>query len=138
MNKPTALRTVITTAVPSLAGTPDSLLMSINAGAIGAIGTGTSSFDYEYECEINLWAGVADIDTVMVAVLDWVRINQPDLVMNPDRRRNVITFFATLPQGDRVNLDLKLRLSESVLVRVGDDGKHVIQYIDDSAAVPLI
>ncbi|MBN3725624.1 phage tail protein [Burkholderia sp. Ac-20379] len=138
MNKPAALRAAIVAAVPSLAASPDSLLMSINAGAIAATGTGTSSFDYDYECEINLWAGVADIDTVMIAVLDWVRANQADLVMNPDRRRDGITFFATLPQGDRVNLDLKLRLSESVLVRVGDDGKRVVQYVDDSAAVPIV
>ncbi|WP_186189917.1 phage tail protein [Burkholderia gladioli] len=132
MNKPASLRAAILAAVPALVATPDAMLMSISAGAVVSTGARSASFDYEYDCEVNLWATAADIDNVTIALLEWIRLNEPAIVANPDLRRTGFTFYANLLADDRVNLDIKLKLSESVMVSVGADGKRVIQYVIDA------
>ncbi|MEK6367738.1 MAG: phage tail protein [Burkholderia gladioli] len=132
MNKPASLRAAILAAVPALVAAPDAMLMSISAGAVVSTGARSASFDYEYDCEVNLWATAADIDNVTIALLEWIRLNEPAIVANPDLWRTGFTFYANLLADDRVNLDIKLKLSESVMVSVGADGKRIIQYVIDA------
>lgn len=133
MNKVNSLRAAIVAAVPELVRTPDRLLVFINEGSICATGTRTASFDYEYECEVIITQFTGDADVVMVAVIEWARLNEPALVENPDLRRNGITFVADILSNEAVDIALKLKLSESVAVRVGDDGRRLIEHVDEAA-----
>lgn len=133
MNKPNSLRAALVAALPQLSASPDQLLVFVNEGRIEATGTRTASFDYEYECEIIIRDFVGSADDVMIAVVEWARSNQPDLVTNRDERRDGMTFVADVLSNSAVDLAIKVKLSESVVVGVDDDGNRTVEHIDDAA-----
>ncbi|CAJ5511529.1 bacteriophage tail completion protein R [Burkholderia pseudomallei] len=133
MNKPNSLRAALVAALPHLNASPDQLLVFVNEGRIEATGTRTASFDYEYECEIIIRDFVGSADDVMIAVVEWARSNQPDLVTNRDERRDGMTFVADVLSNSAVDLAIKVKLSESVVVGTDDDGNRTVEHIDDAA-----
>ncbi|KGD57267.1 P2 phage tail completion R family protein [Burkholderia pseudomallei] len=133
MNKPNSLRAALVAALPQLNASPDQLLVFVNEGRIEATGTRTASFDCEYECEIIIRDFIGSADDVMIAVVEWARANQPDLVTNRDARRDGITFVADVLSNNAVDLGIKLKLSESVVVGTDDDGNRTVEHIDDAA-----
>ncbi|VBR08793.1 phage tail protein [Burkholderia pseudomallei] len=133
MNKPNSLRAALVAALPQLSASPDQLLVFVNEGRIEATGTRTASFDYEYECEIIIRDFIGNPDDVMIAVVEWARANQPDLVTNRDERRNGMTFVADILSNNAVDLGLKVKLSESVVVGTDEAGNRTVEHIDDAA-----
>ncbi|AOJ11671.1 phage tail protein [Burkholderia mayonis] len=133
MIKPNSLRAALVAALPQLNASPDQLLVFVNDGKIVATGTRTASFDYEYECEIIIRDFIGSADDAMIAVVEWARANQPDLVTNRDERRDGMTFVADILSNHAVDLGIKLKLSESVVVGVDDDGKRTVEHIDDAS-----
>lgn len=124
MNKPGTLRAAIAAAVPDLAANPDKFLVFADEGAIVAIGTKSLSFEYRYTLNMILMDYAGDADTVMIAMLKWVKRNQPELVSNPDRRKNGITFEVDHLNNTSCDLSIKLALTESVKVTTATDGTH--------------
>ncbi|CAJ8346016.1 bacteriophage tail completion protein R [Burkholderia pseudomallei] len=133
MNKPNSLRAALVAALPQLSASPDQLLVFVNEGRIEATGTRTAPFDYEYECEIIIRDFVGSADDVMIAVVEWARSNQPDLVTNRDERRDGMTFVADILSNNAVDLGLKVKLSESVVVGTDEAGNRTVEHIDDAA-----
>ncbi|KIX70127.1 phage tail protein [Burkholderia pseudomallei] len=133
MNKPNSLRAALVAALPQFSASPDQLLVFVNEGRIDATGTRTASFDYEYECEIIIRDFIGSADEVMIAVVEWARANQPDLVTNRDERRDGMTFVADVLSNDAVDLGIKLKLSESVVVGTDENGNRTVEHIDDAA-----
>ncbi|WP_038758825.1 phage tail protein, partial [Burkholderia pseudomallei] len=58
---------------------------------------------------------------------------QPDLVTNRDERRNGMTFVADILSNNAVDLGLKVKLSESVVVGTDEAGNRTVEHIDDAA-----
>ncbi|TCW81009.1 phage tail protein [Burkholderia sp. SRS-46] len=133
MIKPNSLRAALADALPQLAAAPDLLAVFINDGHIVATGTHTPSFEYRYECEILIRDFIGSADDVMIAVVEWSRANQPDLVTNADQRRDGMTFVADILANNAVDLAVKLKLTESVVVGVNEDGGRTVEHVDDSA-----
>jgi hypothetical protein len=119
MNKPASLRAAIEAALPELAANPDRLLMFIEDGRVAA-GLGSLSFEYHFTVTVVItdWAGHPD--AMMLPILQWLRTNQPDLLQNPDRQKEAITFQAELLNHTTMDLQIKLKLSERV--RITADG----------------
>ncbi|AGK48243.1 P2 phage tail completion R family protein [Burkholderia thailandensis MSMB121] len=69
----------------------------------------------------------------MIAVVEWARANQPDLVTNRDERRHGMTFVADILSNNAVDLGLKVKLSESVVVGTDAAGNRTVEHIDDAA-----
>ncbi|WP_322027299.1 phage tail protein [Burkholderia sp. BCC1977] len=132
MNKINSLRVALTAAVPALVHAPDQLTVFINHGRIVVTGTRSPSFEYRYEGEIIIEKFTGDADVVFVAVVEWVRANQPDLVANPDERHHGISFVADVLDNQAVDLSIKVQLTENVVVTDGDGGR-TIEHVDDSA-----
>ncbi|PTB19542.1 phage tail protein [Trinickia symbiotica] len=132
MNKPASLRRALVTAIPSLEAEPDKLAVFIDQGSIIATGTRSLSFEYRYTAHALLLDFAGDADTVFVALVEWARTNQPDLVTNPDERAHGITFEVDILNHATADLSIKLALTESVAVTTGPDGNRVIEHVDDT------
>lgn len=133
MIKPASARAALEAAIPSLAGNPDKLTVFIDAGTIAATGGRSLSFEYRYTLNLILLDFAGDADDVMIALVEWGRVNQPDLVTNWDQWDSGITFECDVLDNATVDLSIKMKLSEGVAVTTGPDGQRVVQHIDDSA-----
>jgi hypothetical protein len=128
MIKPASLRAAIAAAVPDLAANPDKFLVFADAGALASVATGSLSFEYRYTLNLILTDFAGDADLVMIALLGWVHLNQPDLFNNPATRSSAITFEVDHLNNATCDLSIKLPLTESVRVTIGADGKLVITH----------
>lgn len=117
MNKPANLRAAIEAALPYLISEPDRLVMFIEGGQIAA-GLGRPSFEYRYTLTIGLLDFNQHPDTVMIPLLQWIRVNEPSLLQNPDKAKAAITFDAEILNHDSYDLKLQLKLSERVSVTI--------------------
>lgn len=125
MNKPGSLRAAIAAAVPDLQANPDKFLVFVDEGAIAASGTKSLSFEYRYTLNLILMDYAGHANTIMVALLAWVKVHQPELVHNHDKRKDAIRFEVDHLNNATCDLSIKLDLTESVRVTIGADGQPV-------------
>lgn len=128
MIKPASLRAAIAAAIPDLAANPDKFLVFADAGTVAATNTKTLSFEYQYTLNLLLLDFAGNADLVMVAVLAWVQVNQPELLGNPDKRKDGITFEVDHLNHTTFDLSIKLPLTESVRVTTDAQGAHAIAH----------
>lgn len=131
MNKPASLRRALARAIPSLQVEPEKLTVFIDEGSIIATGTRSLSFEYRYTVHTLVMDFSGDADAVFLALVEWARRNQPDLVTDPGEREHGITFEVDILNHATADLSIKLALTESVTVTTGADGKHIIEHVDD-------
>jgi hypothetical protein len=131
MNKPASLRAALAAAVPSLVGDPDRLLVFIDQGYVVATAAPSLSYEYRYVLNVIVLDYAGDADAVFVPVLAWVKRHQPDLLANADERKHGITFEADHLTQTTCDLSIKLRLTESVVVSTGADGRQAFEHVDE-------
>lgn len=124
MIKPESLRAHLTAALPDLARDPDRLLVFVDAGALAANLAPGLSFEYRYTLTLILTDFASDPNAVMVPLLAWISVNQPDILANYDRNRSAITFEAELLSNGAVDLQIKVPLTESIGVTPKDGGGY--------------
>ncbi|MYM70530.1 phage tail protein [Pseudoduganella sp. FT55W] len=131
MNKPGSLRAAIAAAAPELKTSPDKFNVFIDGGTIVSISTSMPSF--EYRCTINLilldFAG--DADQVFIALLAWVRTNQPDLMDNDTLRQSAIKFEVDHLNNETCDISITLPLTESVRVTRDAAGAYQVQHLQE-------
>lgn len=133
MIKPAGIRAALVAAIPSLSVNPDKLAVFIDQGSIAATGGRSLSFEYRYVCNVLVLDFAGDADDVFIAVVEWARANQLDLVTNLDERTNGITYEIGILGNALADVSIKLMLTESVVVSVGADGKRLVTHVDDTA-----
>lgn len=133
MIKPASLRAALVAAIPSLAAEPDKLSVFIDQGSIAATGTRSRSFEYRYICHVLMLDFAGEADDVFIAIVGWVRKHQPELVTNADERGDGITYEIDILDNATADVSIKLRLSESIVVSTGADGRRTATHVDDSA-----
>jgi hypothetical protein len=131
MNKANSFRAALTAALPALATDPDKLLVFIDAGRVIATDAPSLSFEYRFTLNAILLDFNGDADRVFVALIAWVKANQPDLLANETTRKDGISFEAEHLTNDTCDLSLKIQLSESVVVGVDADGAQTITHADE-------
>ena len=92
MKKPDSLRTHMLNAVKELQRDPDRLLIHTDNGKIRSLMSNGLSFEYEYELSFILTEYAGELDAVMIPLLDWVRINQSELLVNLEKSKNSFKF----------------------------------------------
>ena len=127
MLKPDLLRKHISHAVPWLRDNPDNLAVYVQKGRMVSTGQRSASFEYEYTIEVLAMDYPEPLDTLSLPILAWARLYQPELLFNPDRGRDGITFEA--------DVLIKIQASEAVVVRV-EEGKPVIHHRADPMPGP--
>lgn len=135
MNKPESLRAHLLATVADLQHNPDLLLIFIDNGKVRCTAAATLSFEYSYDLQIILTAFAGHPDSVMLPVLGWISINQPELLENYEKMQNGIQFEADILDKDKVDLGLTLRLTERVVVGTDAQGDTTVKHAGEPQRV---
>lgn len=135
MIKPDSLRAYLTDALPELQRDPDKLLVFIDRGSLVSTCAPGLSFEYRYTLNLILTDYAGHPDAVMVPLLVWLRAHQPELIANPALREQ-IAFEADVLDHDKVDLDLKLPLTERVGVHPRAGGGYEIEHYPEPQVEP--
>lgn len=130
MIKPASVRRALVAAIPTLAYNPDKLTIFIDQGFIAATGARSSSFEYRYVLNVLLLDYAGDADDIFIALIDWVRQHQEDLVSNDDERSSGMTFEIDVLDNATADVSIKLHLTENVVVSVDENGVRSVTHID--------
>jgi len=133
--KPASLREHLTAAVPELGRDPDRLLVFIKEGSLVATYVTGLSFEYRYALHLIVTDFAGHPDTIMVPLLAWLSRHQPELLANPDLRER-IAFDAELLANDKVDLELKLPLTERVGVHPRPGGGYNAEHYPEPTLEP--
>lgn len=136
MIKPASLRAAIEAALPGLRNNPDRLLVFIDEGSIRSTSAASLSFEYSYTLQIVVTDYAEHADTIMVPVLAWVAVNQPELLANPERARDGIRFDADLLTHKTMDLSLRIALTERVVVTDNPDGSRSAKHVGEPPLDP--
>lgn len=128
MKKPQSLRAALTRALPALATDPDRLTVFVDQGTVRGVSTASASFAYQYQLNVLLMDFADDPDQVMIALLEWARRHEPDLLA-PGNDQDSISFEVDMLSNDTYDLAIKLSLTESIVVSTGEDGARVIKHV---------
>ncbi|WLG55483.1 phage tail protein [Pseudomonas extremorientalis] len=135
MNKPESLRAHLLATVADLQHNPDLLLIFIDNGKVRCTAAATLSFEYSYDLQIILTAFAGHPDSVMLPVLGWISINQPELLENYEKMQTGIQFEADILDKDKVDLGLTLRLTERVVVGTDAQGNTTVKHAGEPQRV---
>lgn len=126
MIKPESLRAAIVAQLPELARDAERLLMWVDQGTIVSRSTLTPSFAYRYRLNVILIDFAGTPSVLMLAVTNWLRINQPEL-LTPGRE--ACTIEVDIIDSKLVDLQLQLQLDENVSVTRREDGGYDLQHL---------
>lgn len=122
MNKPRQIRDHLLKHVSELRNDPDRLLVFIESGKLRCTAAVGLSFEYAFNLQLIITDFAGHPDSVMIPLLDWIRLNQPELLANYDKNSDAIQFDAEVMTNDLVDLSITLPLTERVIVK-GQDGE---------------
>lgn len=117
MKKIQLLRQHLEQVFPFYAQNPEQMLLFIDSGNIACTMAKGFSFEYRYKAHLILTDFADDIDIFSVALLDFLRIHQSELLVNLDNAKKAITFEADIVDNSKVDLSFTLELSERVIVK---------------------
>ena len=135
MNKPESLRAHLLATVADLQHNPELLLIFIDNGKVRCTAAATLSFEYSYDLQIIFTAFAGHPDSVMLPVLGWISINQPELLENYEKMQSGIQFEADILDKDKVDLGLTLRLTERVVVGTDAQGNTTVKHAGEPQRV---
>lgn len=138
MNKPESLRAHLLAAVPELAKNPDRLLVFIEDGTIRSTAAHGLSFEYAYTLSVILTDYAGHPDAVAIPLLAWVQVNQHELLANLERGKDAISFEADVLDNSKVDLEIKLPLTERVIVKKQGDNTLDVTHPDEPQLEPFL
>lgn len=112
MRKLHALRQYLIDAVPALQRDPDRLLTFVEDGSIEFARGGNLSHGYSYTAQLVLTDYADAIDAIMIPLLDWLAVYQPDLP-----HEQAVSFEAEILSNSAVDVALRVQLSERVVAK---------------------
>ena len=113
MKKLHLLRAHLINAVPALANDPERLLTFVEEGSIEFRRGPNLTHEYQFTAQLVLTDFSADLDTIMVPLLQWLAEYQPDADPN-----EAISFEAEILSHKSVDVALRVKLTERVLAKV--------------------
>ncbi|AZY53261.1 phage tail protein [Bordetella avium] len=126
MRKATELREYLTRHNRFLSENPDRLHIFVEQGNIVCTGTRSLSHEYRFTLIIVVTDYAGPPDALMLPLLAWIRIKQPELLANPTRRDNAISFDVELLNHESADIEIKVPLTERVIVRKATEGEGMI------------
>nr|WP_229419113.1 phage tail protein [Pseudoduganella dura] len=128
VKKPASLRQAVTAAIPTLANDPDKLLVFVDKGRAVSTGAPGKSFQYGYTLNLILtdWSG--DPDHLLFAILEWCRVNESDLLENPEKQARGVRFEVDVLNHETYDVSVELELSERVIVSIDAGGQPTFSH----------
>jgi hypothetical protein len=127
MQKSDSLRAALTAAWPELGRDAERLTLWVEEGRIRAPMTAARGFTWEYRLNITITNLELDPSVLFLAINDWLRTNQPDL-LTPASNAGY-TFEADILDQRSIDLHIVLKLTEQVMVATDTDGNTTLQHI---------
>jgi len=124
MRKPASLRAFLTEAVPFFAREPDRLHVFVDEGQLVATGVPGLSHELRYVLNLVVVDYPDSPDALMLPLLAWSRVNQPELFENPARRDDGVRFEVDVNNNDTVDISVKINLTERVIARPDQAEPH--------------
>lgn len=123
MKKPDSLRAALTATFPDLESNPERLRMWIESGHVKCWSGGADKLNFTqgYTLTVVIEGWHLPAILIWVVVLDWLRIQQPDL-LTPARAETAIPFEADIISATEVDISFDLALTEPVRVTRREDG----------------
>ena len=115
------MRAALETALPELTANPDRLILYIDEGRIHSRYGDSLSFEYRYRLNLVLLDYAHHASAALVPLLAWLRVNQPELGLNPDLADGAVTFEAEILNHSSMDFAIRLQLSERVIVTTNHD-----------------
>ena len=138
MQKPIQLQQRLIEQIPQLASAPEKLVMTTGTGNVVATSDPSLSFEYRYLLTVTITDEAITetlVDLAVVTLLDWLQVNQPEILGNPVHRLSDFTFAQ---QAN--NLVLTLQLTERVQVSDTGDVRAIIHLpeppLQENVALP--
>lgn len=116
MKKAELLRQFISDAVPYLQANPHTLMVYTRQLSAAATATTVAAFEYRYTLEVLVMDYPGDIDSLTVPIIAWARRYQPDLLLNPDRRRQGFAAEVDLLGNATMDILFKIPVDEAAVV----------------------
>ncbi|WP_338724677.1 phage tail protein [Pseudomonas tolaasii] len=135
MNKPENLRAHLLATVSDFKHDPDRLLIFIDNGKVRCTSAASLSFEYSFDLQIILTDFASHPDSVILPILGWLSVNQPELLDNLDKVMKGIQFEADILDKDKVDLSLTLPLTERVIVGKDDQGSVTVTHAGEPQRV---
>ena len=136
MYKPDSLRQHLAVAIHELRRDTDRLLLFTDEGTVAAKATASLSFEYRFKLNLIVTDYAGDADTVMVALIAWLKVHEFDMMANEERRTHGIAFEVDFNNHDTADISIKLDLTERVTVKRGEAGRLDIQHLPEIQATP--
>lgn len=116
MNKIAKLRSYLLEKVVGLNQNPDRLLIFVDDGKPCSPGD-SLSFEYDFTANVVITEFGGHADEVMVPIIAWYKKYQPDITVETG-----VSFIADILNHSTVDLSLKLKLTERVIVTTDSSG----------------
>ncbi|TRM52860.1 phage tail protein [Achromobacter sp. LC458] len=134
MRKANELREYLTRHNRFLNEFPDRLHVFVEQGNIHCSATRSLSHEYRFTLTIVVTDYAGSTDALMLPLLAWIRVKQPELMANKDRRENGISFEVELLDNNAADVEIKIPLTERVIVQSARDGKGMVAVHEDEPA----
>jgi len=131
MLKPGHLRHHLTEANPMLRRNPDRLHVFADRGRVVSTGASSLSFEYQYTLNIIVTEYAGHADAIIVPLLAWIRVHQPDLMLNDARRKDGFRFDVEFLNQQAVDLSIEIDLTERVIVSRDDHGRLAAAHVGE-------
>lgn len=125
MKKPNQIRAVIEQSNPAFINNPERLQLFVDQGQIISTGTTSLSFEYSYTLNVIITDYADDIARIIVPLLAYLKINQPELFENPQRRENGIKYNLDYNNNDTLDLSIDIQLTERVVAKSQGDSTEI-------------
>ncbi|MEE9678700.1 phage tail protein [Pseudomonas moraviensis] len=128
MNKPESLRAHLLASVPELKKNPDRLMVFIDNGTMRSTAALGLSFEYSYTLNLIFTDYAGHPDAIAIPLFAWILVNQRELMENLERGKTAVSFEADILDNSKVDLSIKLPLTERVIVKREDDGHLTVDH----------
>jgi hypothetical protein len=122
MKKPDSLRAFLANVLTEALRQPDALDLHVEGGTIAARHGVNLGFEYRYKLVISAFDFRGDAVQLFLPLLLWLRVNQPEILLNHDDGVKAITFEADIMSNDAQDIIITLPLTEAVDVLPRADG----------------
>lgn len=120
MLKTDSLRETLTNSSKWCRANPEAFSVFVEEGSIETTGE-TPSFLYRYTLVLFVMNFAGDIDDFTLPLMAWLWRNQPDLLLNPEKNRD-IKFTTLINNDDTADILFEMPLRERVKVTLDERG----------------
>ncbi|MBF1996438.1 phage tail protein [Serratia symbiotica] len=120
MLKADSLRETLTRANKWCRANPEAFTVFVEEGNIETTGE-TPSFMYRYTLVLFVMNFAGDIDDFTLPLMAWLWHNQPDLLLNPEKNRD-IKFTTLINNDDTADILFEMPIRERVRVTLDENG----------------